>query len=218
MNESLTETPPFFSKVVKKDFNEKDLKNFERKININGTILTIITTDSGVEKLDLESYAIGSLTDVKNMISYGKQYFIIAFGLATFITVINFFGFLKLYEILGFFDKFPVIKNIASVFLAFTLEFAILFSGITGMKEMFENSKKASKIMGLMAFIPFALNKAILAISHSEDLTSKGFLEPFFFGSIITILGIFFSARIPEYISEAVIKMREIYFYKLLKN
>ena len=192
--------------------------NKTKKFKINENIIELIKHEDGSSGLDLSNYALGSFDELKKMIKLGSHYFVSAFMLASVLTVINIFGFVRLYDLIGFFKDMPNVKYMASFLLSLTLEYMILYSGLTGMGDMFENSKKASKIMGFMAFIPFMVDKAIQSIQGSTNLLSKTFLENFFIGIVFTGMGMIFAARIPDYISEAVGKIREIYFYKTVNE
>ena len=192
--------------------------NKTQKFKINENIVELIKNKDGSSGLDLSNYALGSFEELKKMITGGSHYFVSAFSLASVLTLINIFGFIRLYDLIGFFKDMPNIKYMASFLLSLTLEYMILYSGLTGMGEMFENSKKASKIMGFVAFVPFMIDKAVQTIQGSTDLLSRNFLENFFMGIVFTGLGIIFSTRIPDYISESVSKMREIYFYKAINE
>lgn len=212
LNENIDKVSNFFffdSKVP-----DKEMKT----LKLNENIVKVVPNNNGSLGIDLNSYALGNFNELKKMITSGSQYFVLAFILSSALTIINIFGFIRLYDLIGFFKDYPIIKYIASFLLSLTLEYLILYSGLTGMDKMFENSKRASKIMGFIAFIPFMIEKAIFSIKASSDLSSKDFLESFFLGVIFTFIGMVFSTRIPDYISECVSKIREIYFYKSLKG
>ena len=192
--------------------------NKTQKFKINENIVELITHKDGSSGLDLSNYALGSFEELKKMINCGSHYFVSAFALASVLTVINIFGFVRLYDLIGFFKDMPNVKYMASFLLSLTLEYMILYSGLTGMGDMFDNSKKASKIMGFVAFVPFMIEKAVQTIQGSTNLLSRSFLENFFIGIVFTGLGMIFANRIPDYISEAVGKIREIYFYKTINE
>jgi len=198
------------------DSNGKRTGN--KKIKIEDTILRLIKNEDGSSGIDIGNYALGNPQELKTMIKLGGHYFWFAFGLATFLTIINVFGFIKIYDLTGWLKDMPAGRYISAFFMSMTLEYMILYSGLMGMEDMFENSKLSSKIMGTIAFIPFAIEKTTSAVSNADKFFDKVFLEPFFLGLIFTSIGIAFSTRVPDYISECVKKIREIYFYKILKH
>ena len=203
---------------------------FEEFINTEKTEIPKTQSETIKEKSNLilqkedsydnkyNNYLVLETKDLTDIITAGKNYFIVICILALLSSIMSFF---ILETLFVKFNPELFANKIALHLMCFltsaTLEIGMLWTGLLGMAKAYNSAKLMTKIITIMLFAQLLLKQCsdlILVMNNpSKGVTSIDFLLALSYIGFIFLFVSMFVIRIPDYIDEGLKKIKECYFH-----